>query len=490
MRAGRQRGAALASTSKETRGLLHPGFREDVVRRPLLFRLAALCLAMLAAAPADAAGGDACGLHVLTSYPESFYAPFVEAFSAQSNARVCVTNKNTIALIRHVRERRRPVADVIWASSPVAFSVLDTQGLLARRPDLVEPAEAFGGIAVDAPNGTRFGFALSELGVMWKPERVYQPAPDDLAALAQGRFRGRIGMSSPARSGTTHLFVETVLQRLGWRDGWALLSRLGGNLATVTARSFGVRDGVANDRFAFGVGIDFLAKAREHGQAPIAFRALVPGLLFPASAALTLAGADNPRASGFVVFLRSDIGQNLLLRPAIARIPVRTGLRERAMGERGADASTAEARADAVPVFDADLAARRLPVVAALFDEMITYRHLELAELWSQIDRLEADPRFKTMAEARALAGAARGQLEAVPVASFMSDAVELAGELGRGGGLGTLAYSGEGSNLRDSWSRDFASRFLKARELVARAGARLDEGASADEAETGTSRP
>ena len=56
-------------------------------------------------------------------------------------------------------------------------------------------------------------------------------------------------MSAPSRSGTTHLTVETVLQGMGWKDGWAEWKEIAGNFKTVTERSFCVPDGVNSGSF-------------------------------------------------------------------------------------------------------------------------------------------------------------------------------------------------------------------------------------------------
>ena len=76
------------------------------------------------------------------------------------------------------------------------------------------------------------------------------------------------------RSGTTLLFVELVLQSLGWEEGWAYLQQLAGNLATVTARSFGVPEGLAHGRFPVGIGVGFLARTQQTNGEPLAFLAV------------------------------------------------------------------------------------------------------------------------------------------------------------------------------------------------------------------------
>ena len=83
--------------------------------------------------------------------------------------------------------------------------------------------------------------------------------PRNWSDLAAPAYAGHIGLTSPARSGTTHLMVEraAAIARLGSAAG-RFWSAIGGNLATLTARSFGVTTGVARGRFGIGISIDFL----------------------------------------------------------------------------------------------------------------------------------------------------------------------------------------------------------------------------------------
>jgi len=425
---------------------------------PVLRVVAQIVVSMLAFATSGKAA--ACDLTILTSYPSSFYKPFVDLFIMQNGATdICVQNKNTIGLISHVRESRRPVPDVVWASSPVAFELLDQHGALARFPEKVESPADRADIVVDAPNGSRFGFALSTIGVMFNADVASLSTPIEIADLASANYLGMLGMSSPSRSGTTHLFVESLLQQYGWQEGWALISQIGGNLATVTARSFGVRDGVARNRFDYGIGIDFLAQAQSASGPTLAFRPFSPGSYFPASVAVTGLGANNELSLEFVDFLRSQDAQKLLLHPDIRRIPIDPTLwREAAFSPSDYKPSNH---------LDLRLAATRMPVVNALFDDMITHRLLELRKLWHALLRLENTPVITQSDSMRPLLVAVRESLEAVPVAAFMAN--EKTFERVFSDSLPPEAAVAGRLRVQDSWSNDFSQRFKSARELIAR---------------------
>lgn len=63
-------------------------------------------------------------------------------------------------------------------------------------------------------------------------------------------------MSSPSRSDTSHLMVESLLQQRGWQSGWQTMLSAAGNLITISSRSFGVADKVKSGLGSVGPIID------------------------------------------------------------------------------------------------------------------------------------------------------------------------------------------------------------------------------------------
>ncbi|MCU0818869.1 MAG: extracellular solute-binding protein [Beijerinckiaceae bacterium] len=330
---------------------------------------------------------------VITSFPASLYEPFRRAFEAREpDLRLRILNRKTTAAIAMVAGGRFE-ADVFWASAPDAFEVLREAGkLLPISPGLPPVSPRIGGFPVDARDGTFRGFSVSGYGMMWhRPslERAGLAPPRAIADLTDPRYRGLIAMSAPSRSGTTHLMVETVLQRHGWRKGWEIWLRLAGNLATVTARSFSVPSGVAQGRFAIGLSIDFLGRS---GTGELGFAYPAENVFLPASIAV-LSTAQNPEgARRFAAFVLSEAGQKLLAEPRINRHPVAAGM-------AAPDRENLFALADSAQtgfVFDAALSGRRYELVNILFDELITERLVRLQKFW----RLHAEIREKAQADA------------------------------------------------------------------------------------------
>ena len=330
---------------------------------------------------------------VVTSFPPSFFEPYKSAFEAQSPGNtVSFVQRNTNSAVRFILERGDVPADVFWASAVDAFEVLRSDGQLRSGMPIAEDAPAMvSGFPVNDPGGHYSGFALSGYGFVYNPDYLAAyglPVPVNWSDLTLPVYSGHIGITSPSRSGTTHLVVEAILQKYGWTDGWALLSQLGGNLSTITARSFGVASGVAQGRFGIGITVDFLATAPDYLPGTTVF-AMPPETLFvPASIAVLTRTAKPDLAEQFVEFVLSEPGQALLLDPAINRIPVSSPHAEAALA-RYPGLLDQPGLLGTSP-FDAGLSARRYELLNVLFDEFIVRNRATLARLWRQVSAQRA----------------------------------------------------------------------------------------------------
>ncbi|OCP05632.1 MULTISPECIES: extracellular solute-binding protein [unclassified Ensifer] len=328
-------------------------------------------------------------LVVVTSYPPSFFEPYRAAFErGHPDIRVSIVQRNTASASRFVIEKTDVPADVFWASATDAFELLKRNGSLRPiAPRNTGAPERVFGYPVNDPGGYYLGFALSGYGFVYNPPHLAQnglPVPRAWQDLLNPVYSGQIGITTPSRSGTTHLIVEALLQTYGWEEGWAMLSQLGGNLSTVTARSFGVASGVAQRRFSIGITIDFLASSPDFAGAGNVF-VLPPDTVFvPASIAILSRARNVPAAERFVDFVLSEPGQKLLLSPTIARIPVNPTLSSGLLPPEDG------ARLLKSGGFDAALSARRYGLVNLMFDDYIVRRRATLARLWKRTADLKA----------------------------------------------------------------------------------------------------
>ena len=116
---------------------------------------------------------------------------------------------------------------------------------LLQKSDAQNPAvpAKIGNYPINDPEGFYLGQALAGYGIMWNTRYLAAnklPEPKEWADLVNPVYHGHLAISSPSRSGTTHLTVETILQGEGWAKGWGQLLAIAGNSAAITERSFGV----------------------------------------------------------------------------------------------------------------------------------------------------------------------------------------------------------------------------------------------------------
>jgi ABC-type Fe3+ transport system substrate-binding protein len=298
-----------------------------------------------------------------------------------------VLNKNTAAGIAYVREQpvgARP--EVFWVSAPDAFEVLSS-GKLLTKIGIGDPSlpQKIGNYPINDPEGFYRGQALAGYGLMWNTRYMKAnnlPEPKEWADLVKPVYFGHLAISSPSRSGTTHLTVETILQAEGWNKGWEQLLAICGNSAAITERSFGVPDGVSNGQFGIGLVIDFFGLAAKNSGMPVEFVYPSQTAIVPANIGL-IEGAKSPVAGKrFIDFTLSEEGQMLLLDPKISRLPVLPTVYAKApVGYPNPFSGKIQAKVN----FDANLSEARYYVVLSLFDQMITFRHKELVAAVKEI---------------------------------------------------------------------------------------------------------
>ena len=366
---------------------------------PLQLALATLALAASALAQAGT-------VTVVTSFPKELTDTYRKAFEAKNpTIKLEILNKSGTASIPYIRETaagQRP--DVFWSSDVVAFEVLAREKLLQKAPEARNPLvpRKIGTYPINDPDGLFYGQALSGYGIMTNKRYMQAnklPAPKEWADLTKGVYFGHVAISSPSRSGTTHLTVETILQGEGWEKGWAQLLQIGGNCAAVTDRSFSVPDGVNNGQYGIGLVIDFFGLAGRYSGFPVDF--VYPSMtsVVPANIAMVAGGKNTPEAIKFISYTLSMEGQELLFDPKISRMPV---LPYSVAGLKVPSdyPNIYEIARKSKVQFNSEMSEARYALVTSLFDQIITFRLKELQAATRAIH--EAEQKLAKKPNARA----------------------------------------------------------------------------------------
>ena len=327
-----------------------------------------------------------------------------------------------------------------------------------------------GAYPVNDPNGYYLGQALAGYGLMWNTRYLKAnklPDPKEWADLVKPVYHGHVAISSPSRSGTTHLTVETILQGEGWDKGWQQMLTIAGNCAAITERSFGVPDGVNNGQFGIGLVIDFFGLSAKASGFPVEFVYPSVTSIVPANIGLIANAKNADLARKFISFTLSDEGQQLLLDPKISRLPVLPATYARAPKDYP---NPFGGRIKARVNFDSELSESRYYVVSSIFDQTITFRHKELAAATKAIHDAAAKLAGKKNLRAETLLAEAR-ELAFSPIVSEAKskdkEFLALFRETKRDA-LKTKQMTG----LENYWNSTARKNYVRAAELAAQAAA------------------
>ncbi|SIQ83847.1 ABC-type Fe3+ transport system, substrate-binding protein [Paracoccus thiocyanatus] len=420
------------------------------------------------------AGADT--VTVVTSFPQDLTDPFKAAFeAAHPGTTLEVVSRNTNAAVSHLQETRSANSiDLMWASAPDAFEVLKTEGLLAKVEVQSEGIpDAIGGYPINDPDGSYFGFAASGYGIMYNTRYIQAndlPVAKEWEDLKRAEYNGHVAMSSPSRSGTTHLTVETLLQGEGWDQGWATWKWIAGNMNTVTERSFGVPDAVNSGATGFGIVIDFFGLASKASGFPVELVYPSVTAIVPANIGVIENAPNQEGAVKFVEFLLSPQGQQVLLNPAIMRLPVNPAAYENA--PEGFPNPFSEDFAPGAIEFDVDKSGTRYSLVNSLFDVLVTYRLDDLRAAVSAVHKAEAAQAESGNAEAKAMIDEARALIEAMPITEEESLDPSFAEVFTISRADPETEVVGRQAEVEQSWDSFAVENYRKARELAEQAAA------------------
>ncbi len=334
-------------------------------------------------------------VRIFTSYPKPVYEPFQKAFEAQNPQwQLDVVRLKTEAGVKRIQKEaaKGESADLFWASAKDAFEILESDGLLLTyRSPFMGKVDHVGKQPIHDPEGVYTGVALAGYGMMWNRHFVHLHGltpPQDWRDLTHAKYYGFLGMATPANSGTTHLAVESILQNYGWEEGWHLLKQMAGNVRAFADSSDKVPEGIITGQYGAGMVIDFFGLSNQSMGLAVAFAYPGKPSLVPASIGII---KNAPHAEGarlFIDFLLSMVGQRLLLKPELSRLPVDPAIYDEA--PPGFPNPFKDSRlAETVP-FDTDISKNRYDLLNHLFQATLIDELPSLQMAMTAIHQAEA----------------------------------------------------------------------------------------------------
>ncbi|TXY09449.1 ABC transporter substrate-binding protein [Vibrio mimicus] len=201
-------------------------------------------------------------LVILTTFSREPLLPLVEEFSRRyEGVEVQIIHRRAQSSVQLLNKSYIQNIDLVLSSSPYLMQHLAQSGKLVTLPERMQTPDWLKPYALPSSEQVAT-IGYSGAGLVWNQDylKTHQlPQPKEFVDLAKPIYFGHVTMSTPARSGTTQMMVESILGKYGWQEGWGILLRVGANLATASARSFGVSDYIANGQFGVGPTIDSYA---------------------------------------------------------------------------------------------------------------------------------------------------------------------------------------------------------------------------------------
>ena len=300
--------------------------------------------------------------------------------------------------------------DIFFGGGTDNYLRLSTMGWLHayKLPgtQLEQMMQSFHGIPLYDAEHRWYGAALSSFGIMSNEELrelLQLPKVSTWQDLGNLELIGRIGAADPRESGSAHMVYEIILQTLGWKEGFALLTKIGGNVRGFSAGANAIPTDVVAGQVIYGLAIDFYAYGQIAvvGGDKITYVVPADGAVVTADPIAILKGAPNMSvAEKFLEFVLSEDAQKLwMLRDTDSEGPKWKGGLNRAsvlpalydkLGER-CIVPNPFAMEGSPFQYDSDKGGTRWNIVNDLFGILIIDSHKDLVNAWKVIEK-STDP--------------------------------------------------------------------------------------------------
>ncbi|MGF1791101.1 ABC transporter substrate-binding protein [Photobacterium profundum] len=311
-------------------------------------------------------------LIILTTFSEASITPVTNKFQQlYPDSTIKILHRRADSGVRLLSKNDHDI-DLVISSSPALFLPLVKKGTLKPLPTAInqtqlQPTD----LKTHSDDIAIFGY--SAYGLMWNNNYLTKhnlDQPKDFKSLIEPQYFRHLIMSSPARSSTMHLMVENILQQHGWKGGWKMLLQMGGNLASISARSFGVSDAISRGLVGIGPVIDSFAFENKQRFPFIGFTYQLDSPLMPSYIAAVKNLHQANHTSHFIDFLLSDNMQKKLPESSLYKYPLNSEITQTFISQS----------------LDFKLMQHRDVVVKHLFEQAIAHQLTLLNQAWQLIN--------------------------------------------------------------------------------------------------------
>ncbi|MDF7667771.1 ABC transporter substrate-binding protein [Orbaceae bacterium ESL0727] len=289
---------------------------------------------------------------------------------------ITTLNRTSSSIERLVNSPFSEKIDLIISSSPMLLAHLKKNQMLSTIATTPIESEQF---TPKILQHYATAFALSGSGVLSNREYLTQhhlKAPLNWLDLTSPDYYGLLSISTPSRSDTTHIMIESLLQEYGWEKGWQILLEIGGNIGTISSRSFGVVDKINSDLSIIGITIDNYVIANNNDK--LIFHRFPNNIPIPTFVTILEQSQNKEAAQQFIQYLLSPEGQLAVSHPNTGKYPVIPPKGNHPQSEQNF-VNIAQTNHTQI---NYDILLKREAVVRQLFDIAITFRLEQLKDTW------------------------------------------------------------------------------------------------------------
>lgn len=271
--------------------------------------------------------------------------------------------------------------DIIFSSSPILLQSLKENGKLAELPDDLQQNNK---LVPESLNHYSIVVAFSGFGILYNEPLLKARGlgiPTDWNSLLDQRYSGGLVISSPSRSGTTHLMLEMLLQQQGWQQGWATMLEIAANLSTISSRSFGVAEKVKSGLGYAGLTIDSYANLALKNK-ELGFQYFPNSIASATFIAINQNSRHKMLAKEFINFLLSEDGQYFIADSNTGKFPINNLSTDNPLFLQ-------QQKLLQQAKLDNQLLLQRKLLVEKLFDLAITFRLKQLQDTWRELYKKE-----------------------------------------------------------------------------------------------------